>query len=160
MRNLLTALLFVMITQQPCAQKSQVSFGKIDKADLEMKDCPFDPGADAVNLIDWGHMYYRSGKEFLNTVFEKRVRIKILKTAGLSYANVSIPYYDQNNEEQIKKISAYTYNLDEAGNVKVTEVSKSSIYTKRINKHDNPKKKDRVHRAVLEKHIAFNPINI
>ena len=134
MRNLLMALLFVMITQQLCAQKTQVQFGKIDKEELEMMDCPFDPGAVAVTLIDWGHVFYRSGREFLNTVFEKRVRIKILKTAGLSYANVSIPYYDQNNEEQIKKIIAYTYNIDESGKIKRTRVGKNSIYSKRINK--------------------------
>ena len=74
------------------------------------------------------------GVTFLNTVFEARCRVKILKEAGLSYANVTIPYYDENNEEQIKKISAYTYSLDAAGNIKTTEVNKSSIYTKRINK--------------------------
>jgi len=108
--------------------------GRIDQADLEMKDCSFDPGADAVKLIDWGNVFYRRGKDFFNTVFEKRERIKILKEAGLSYANVSIPYFDQNNEEQILDIVAYTYNLDESGKVKKTEVNKSSIYTKRINK--------------------------
>lgn len=103
-----------------------------------MKDCDFDKGADAVTLINWGNVYYDRGTEgvsFLNTVYEKRERIKILKESGLSYANVSIPYYDNNNEERIIKLEAYTYNLDEAGNIKVTEVNKGSIYSKRINKY-------------------------
>ena len=119
------------------AQKGLPGFGKIDKADLEMKDCDFDKGADAVTLIDYGNIFYTRGtwgKTYFNTVFEKRLRIKILKEGGLDYANVKIPFLDGRNEETISKISAYTYNLDEAGNIKVTEVGKSSIYNKRINK--------------------------
>jgi hypothetical protein len=119
------------------AQKDLPSFGKVDKADLEMSDCEFDKGAEALTLIDWGKMYYDRGIpgiSFLNTIYEYRTRVKILKESGLSYANVKIPYYDRNNEEKILKIDAFTYNLDASGKVKTTEVSKSSIYSKRINK--------------------------
>ncbi|MEP7255478.1 MAG: DUF3857 domain-containing protein [Ferruginibacter sp.] len=119
------------------AQKELPAFGKIDKADLEMTDCEFDKGAEALTLINWGKMYYERGipgVSFLNTVYEYRVRIKVLKESGLSYANVNIPYYDHNNEEKIIKIDASTYNLDASGKIKTTDVSKSSIYSKRINK--------------------------
>lgn len=119
------------------AQKGLPAFGKIDKADLEMKDCSFDKGVDAVALIDWGNIYYTRGtlgKTFFNTVFEKRLRIKILKEGGLKYADVKIPFIDGLHEESFNKINAYTYNLDESGNIKTTEVGKSSIYNKRINK--------------------------
>ena len=119
------------------AQKDIPGFGKIDKADLEMKDCDFDKGAIALVLIDWGNLYYDRGipnVSFLNTIYEKRLRVKILKESGLSYANVTIPYYDHNNEEKIVKIDASTYNVDENGKVRITDVTKSSIYTKRINK--------------------------
>lgn len=131
----LLALFFVITLT---AQKGLPALGKIDRADLEMKDCDFDKGAVAITLIDWGNVYYDRGIEgvsFLNTIYEKRERIKILKESGLAYADVSIPYYDNNNEEKILKLDAYTYNLDDAGNIKVTEVSKSSIYSKRINKY-------------------------
>lgn len=63
-----------------------------------------------------------------------RIRVKILKESGLSYANVTIPYYDRNNEEKILKVDAATYNLDASGKMKTTEVNKGSIYSKRINK--------------------------
>ncbi|MGC4103661.1 DUF3857 domain-containing protein [Ferruginibacter sp.] len=135
-------LFFVLLTLQVCihahAQKDIPGFGKIDKADLLMKDCDFDKGAEAMILLDWGNFYYDRGVPgitFLNTIFEKRERIKILKNDGLNYANVAIPYYDNNAEERIVKIDALTYNLDESGNVKVTEVNKSSIYSKRINRY-------------------------
>ncbi len=134
MKLLLSVFLFFVFSVEVSAQKSQPAMGKIDKADLEMKDCDFDKGAEALTLISWGNVYYRRGKELFNTVFEKRVRIKILKTSGLSYANVSIPYFDQDNEEQIRNIEAFTYNLDETGNIKKTEVGKSSIFSKKINK--------------------------
>jgi len=137
MKPLLLLLIFSLSLSLSFAQKDMPAFGKIDKSDLNMKDCDFDKGADAVKLIDWGNLYYDRGVpdvSFLNTIYEKRVRIKILKESGLSYANAAIDYYDNNNEEKILKVDAYTYNLDEAGNVKATEVNKSSIYSKRINK--------------------------
>ena len=144
MRKMIPVVVCFIMSIPAFAQKGQPAFGKVDKADLELTDCDFDKGAEAETLIAWGNIFYRRGKvELFNTVFENRVRVKILKESGLSYANVSIPYFDENNEEQIQKISAYTYNLDGSGNVKVTEVGKSSIYSKRL---------DRQHSAMI---IAF-----
>ena len=119
------------------AQKEMPAFGKIDKEDLEMTDCDFDKGAVACKLIDWGNIYYERGTEgigMFKQITERRIRIKILKDKGLSFANVTVPYYSFNNDRKITKIDANSYNLDETGNVKITEVGKSSIYTKKINK--------------------------
>ena len=44
------------------AQKNQPAFGVVDKADLEMKDCDFDKGAEAIKLIDWESTEYQSGR--------------------------------------------------------------------------------------------------
>jgi Domain of Unknown Function with PDB structure (DUF3857) len=137
MKKNLFLFTLLYFTVAATAQKNLPSPGKIDKADLEMKDCDFDKGAEAVTLIDWGNLYYDRGItdiSYLNTIYERRTRIKILKEGGLTYANAAIPYFDNNNEERILKIDAYTYNLDANGNIKTTEVSKSSIYSKRINK--------------------------
>ncbi len=117
------------------AQKGQPGFGKVDKADLDMKECDFDKGADAVTLIDYGNTYYDRGTvgfSTFKTIYERRTRIKILKEKGLSQADVEIPYYNHNNEERILKLNANTYNLDESGKLKTTEVKKSSIYSKKI----------------------------
>ncbi|MBS1511945.1 MAG: DUF3857 domain-containing protein [Bacteroidetes bacterium] len=138
MKHTITIFLLALLSIAAHAQKNLPAFGKADKADLEMTDCDFDKGAAAERLFDWGNLYYDRGVpgiSFLNTIYEKRERIKILKEGGISYANISIPYYDHNNEEQILKLDACTINLDEAGNIKVTDVSKSSVYTKRINKY-------------------------
>ena len=117
------------------AQKGQPGFGKIDKADLEMKDCDFDKGAPALVLIDYGSTYYDRGTvgySTFKTIFERRTRIKILKEKGISQADVEIPFFNHNNEEKIYKLNANTYNLDENGKIITTEVKKSSIYTKKI----------------------------
>ncbi|HMI78477.1 MAG TPA: DUF3857 domain-containing protein, partial [Ferruginibacter sp.] len=135
--RIILALAMLLFTYPLLAQKGLPPVGKIDKADLEMKDCDFDKGAEALTLIAWGNIYYDRGIQgvsFLNTIYERRIRIKILKESGLSYANVNIPYFDNNNEEKILKIDAVTYNIGDDGKIKTTEVGKSSIYSKRINK--------------------------
>ena len=116
------------------AQKGQPAFGKVDKADLLMTDCDFDKGAAAVVLIDYGYTYYDRGTvgfSLFKTIFERRIRIKILKEKGIAEANVEIPFYSNHNAESIVKLKARTYNLDERGKIKVTEVKKNSIYTKK-----------------------------
>ena len=137
--QLLLFSLCLLFSLNLSAQKEVPSFGKIDKADLEMKDCDFDPGAVAVRLLDVGDMFYdrgTAGITFLKTIYNKRVRIKILKDKGLSYANVEIPFFTNGVDdiEKIRQIDACIYNLDETGNIKVTNVGKSSIYIKKINK--------------------------
>lgn len=128
---------FILVSFAVMAQKEMPAFGKIDKADLEMKDCDFDKGAEAVKLIDWGNTYYEKGNpngDPFKTVFEKRTRIKILKERGLSQANVKIPFYSGNNEEKISRLNAYTYNIDSSGNIDAVPVKKSSVFLRKINK--------------------------
>lgn len=120
------------------AQKGLPRYGQVDKADLEMMDCAFDKGADAMVLIDYGSMYYDRGTvgfSVFKTVYERRTRIKILKEKGIAQANIEISFYTHNNEEKVFKFNANTYNLDESGKVVTSEVKKSSIYTKRIDKN-------------------------
>jgi Domain of Unknown Function with PDB structure (DUF3857) len=136
MKTIYITLFFLLATTLPViAQKGQPGFGKVDKADLEMKDCEFDKGADAVVLIDFGNTYYDRGTvgfSTFKTVYERRRRIKILKEKGLAHADIRLDYYNYNNENRILNIKAVTYNLDAAGNIQTTEVKKSSIYNKKI----------------------------
>lgn len=136
MKTIYLFLFILLLNTLPAtAQKGQPGFGKVDKADLEMKDCEFDKGADAVVLIDYGNIYYDRGTvgySQLKTVFERRMRIKILKEKGISQADVQIGFYTHNNEEKIFKINANTYNLDQTGKIITAEVKKNAIYTKKI----------------------------
>ena len=135
MKPTLSILLFCILCTATSAQKGLPGFGKVDKADLEMTDCDFDKGASAVVLLDYGNIYYDRGTvgfSTFKTVLERRTRIKILKENGISQADIRLQYYTHNNEQQILKLKANTYNMDAAGKVQTTEVKKSSIYSKRI----------------------------
>jgi len=137
MKKSVTAIVLFFYSVIVSAQAKLPSFHKIDKPDLEMTDCDFDKGATAIKLIDYGRVYYDRGTEGITAfkvMYEYRVRIKILKDKGLSYANVEIPFYNYNNDEKITNVDACTYNLDETGKIKITDVGKSSIYTKKMNK--------------------------
>lgn len=52
MKSKLLLLAILATTLTATAQKETPAFGKIDKADLEMKDCDFDKNAEAVLLFD------------------------------------------------------------------------------------------------------------
>ncbi|MEP7371817.1 MAG: DUF3857 domain-containing protein [Chitinophagaceae bacterium] len=136
----LASLLFISISLM--AQKNKKgddnipAFGKVEKADLEMKECDFDPKAEAVVLLDDGQLDYlaQSGLEF-----KRRVRIKILSDKGLGWADVHLRYWSERNAQDITNIEAQTYNLDPAGNIVVTKVEKKLIYEKKINKKQTEK---------------------
>lgn len=137
MKTIYISLFFLLATVTPlAAQKGLPETGEIEKTDLLMTDCEFDKGAEAVKLIDWASVYF-NGTTFhpalFSTVYERRVRIKILKEKGLHKGNVVIPYISYDDYEKISKLDAYTYNIDESGNIKTTKVDKASIYKKKIN---------------------------
>jgi hypothetical protein len=132
-RNLaLLSLLFAALAT--FAQKNKKdnndipSFGKIEKADLEMKECDFDDKAEAMVLLEDGALEYLPGT---GLEFKKRVRIKILNDKGLDWANVHLKYA---NSTDIGNIEAQTYNLDPAGNIVVTKLEKKLVYEKKLNK--------------------------
>lgn len=120
------------------AQNDIPAFGKVDKADLEMKQCPFDAAAEAMVLFDVAEVYcflnLNSLTSRLSSQLERHVRIKILNNKGLDFANIHIPFIAENNTEGIKNLSAETINLDATGNIIVTKVDKSSFFTKKMNK--------------------------
>ncbi|MDO9375348.1 MAG: DUF3857 domain-containing protein [Ferruginibacter sp.] len=115
------------------AQKDVPEFGKIDKADLEMKQCSFDDAAEAVVLFDVAEVFCNFNST-LTTEFSRHVRIKILNDKGFNEANIKLRYYSLNNIEDITNISAHTINTDAAGNLVYTKVEKSLIYRKKFNK--------------------------
>ena len=137
MRKIIACLLFSMISCTLLAQKDIPSFGKVDKADLEMSDCPFDKSAEAMVLFDVAEVYCYLDLNSPNPVtsqLERHVRIKILNSKGLDYANIHIPFINERNIEDIKNLSAETINLDASGNIITSKIDKKLVYTKKLNK--------------------------
>jgi len=107
-------------------------FGKVEKSELELKQCDFDEKAEALILFDDGQLDYVPGAGF---EMKKIIRIKILSDKGLEWANVHLPYsIVKDEEEDISGLEAQTYNLDNTGNIVVSKVEKKLIYEKKINK--------------------------
>jgi hypothetical protein len=115
------------------AQDKLPSFGTIDKADLEMKDCDFDLGAEAVVLLDVGEAQYAYIFD-IGWVLEAqfRVRLKILKESALRFANVQIEFFNEESTEDLSDLTGITYNLDDAGNIIETKMEKKEKYKRTI----------------------------
>src|SRR5436190_10579751 len=138
MKSVLLCCTLAVFTLTAHAQKEIPGYGKIDKTELEMKDCEFDKAAEAVVLFDVGEVYcdlnLSSAYNPLTTQFERHVRIKILNQKGTDFANIHIRYINTGGVEDIKNISAQTINTDASGNAVITKVDKDAIYRKKINK--------------------------
>jgi hypothetical protein len=137
MNRKLTLLAFLIMPVSLLAQKGSdiPAFGKVEKADLEMKECDFDAKAEAVVLFDVGELYCNLESVNGDMTLERHVRIKILKDKGKDQADIHLPYEYYRNTEQIRNLSAQTYNLDGAGNIINTKVEKELIYDKTIDKY-------------------------
>lgn len=133
MRLILAAAIVLPACVFSQTDKKLLSFGKVDKADLELSNCQFDNDAEAMVLADYGQWYLDLRGENFYQEFTRHVRIKILKDKGKDQANIKIPYYSFRNDESVYDIAANTYNLDAGGNIVVTKLDKKLIYDKKVN---------------------------
>ncbi len=116
---------------QSKSNKDVITFGKVDKADLQLTTCDFDKDAEAMVLSDVGTYYLDFRGEQVYQEFQRHVRIKILKEKGLDRADIKIRYLHGTNSENITSLSANTFNLDEQGNIVVTKLDKKLVYDKK-----------------------------
>lgn len=121
-------------------QSSVREFGKIDKAEIELKQYSHDKEAEALVLFDIGKSYFVQSENQFEVVYERTTRLKILSEAGVKYAEVSIPfYYEGNIFEKVIDIEANAYN-HENGLTYKTALSSSAIFTEKLNNRWNVRK--------------------
>jgi hypothetical protein len=105
-------------------------FGKIDMADMQLKECPFDKSANAMNLIKTEKVTFSvdayTGDP--KTVTEYRVRIKIFDESGFSNASISIPYIGNSRVTKINDIEGVIFNVDESGNIITQKLEKDQVF--------------------------------
>src|SRR5580658_8645017 len=72
------------------AQEKLPDFGNISLAELTMKDCPFEKGAGAMNLIKTATIGFDLGiySHAPIVTTEYRVRIKLFRKSGFEAANI------------------------------------------------------------------------
>lgn len=124
MKKSLTTLLTLLII--PLASFAQDNFseeyGKVTQYEISMTEYDQDPEAEALVIYDLGTNYFygHDSRGFLLRM-EVRNKTKVLKQAGISYANIEIPYYvEGNNFEQILDLQATVHNLDNGKYTKST----------------------------------------
>ena len=88
------------------------SFGSFSAEDIRLKQCSFDPEAEAIILFDKAVVNHDDNYQMIT---ERRIRIKILNEKGIDRANIVIPFYHKDDFEFLSKIQAYTFNTDAAG---------------------------------------------
>lgn len=101
-------------------------YGKIDTADLEMKDCDFEKGANAEILFDKAVVE--------NGMMQRHVRVKILNSAGLGRASIRIRYLSYLGITDILSLKGETINLVN-NKIEITPIDSKSIYRQKIDKY-------------------------
>ena len=103
-------------------------FGKVEIAELQMRECSFFPEASSVNLLKYKEVevfLYPNGNTEVVTL--TRYRTKIFNRNGYKKATITIPYY-ADNALKIKNIRAASYNLGDNGQVEMTPVKYEDIF--------------------------------
>ncbi|MFD1257483.1 DUF3857 domain-containing protein [Mucilaginibacter terrae] len=133
MKKIFTTILLFIGALTLHAQKFTTegqAFGKIDKADLELKECEFEKDAAAMVLFNKGELYYDDN---LNIVIQHHKRVKIFNESGKKQADVRIEYYGGNRFEYITGLQGQIYNLAD-GKVEAVKLDKKQIFTENVDK--------------------------
>lgn len=133
MRKQLLLLLLSAACLCSFAQKKLSKFGRASEAEMAMKDCDFDPGADIVCLFEESTVQYNLNgpRPMLETYIRKR--FKVLKPAGAESANVKLSYYSKDNYSNISGIEGYVYNTGPDGKIVSTKMKSSETFRKKVN---------------------------
>lgn len=144
MKKLLTSYLafFVLTTvvfaQQPLLEviTPSLKFGKPSTKELSMTSYAPDTTAAAIVLCKTSSVDYEMASNEFQLVYYYEIKIKVLKSEGTSYANISIPYYNDdqnpNSRENVSQIDAFAYNM-EGGKMVQTKMKNDLIFKERIN---------------------------
>lgn len=106
--------------------------GKFAVSDFEVnyKECPFDKEATAVVFIDEAISRYNDD---YNLITYHHVKLKILKDKGIDYGNITIPFYSDDDFENISAVDGIVYNY--GGAVSSKKLDQKSVYSQKVNKY-------------------------
>ena len=139
MRSVIVILLLSFISfSYVFAQTHGFPFGQFSYRELEMKTYAPDTAATAVVLDEFGEAHIDDIKFVL--VFRYHAKIKILKQAGIAYADFSIPMYKgDKSKEFVVSVNATTFNM-ENGSVRETKFDPQNLFTENKSKYYDIKK--------------------
>ena len=135
MKRLLILMCFISCIQLTVAQNYVHEFGKYSGEEFDLQRYAKDPSAEAVVLYDIGKSYFTPTDNGFVLMFERRMKIKIFNKAGLKWAQISIPYYEENDKyEEISELKGNTYNL-ENGEIRVSALDPKKAYKEKNSKN-------------------------
>lgn len=140
-------LLFIMLSsygysQSDLKENYSQEKGVVTQYEMSVTEYGKDKEAEAFVIYDFGEYFFQGdiqrGTFMLNMEIKKK--IKILKQAGVKYANFEIPYYQGGNDwESVENIEGMTYNFDN-GKLTKTELTSKNIFEEKINNNIRIKK--------------------
>lgn len=133
-------ILILLISLLTKGQNFSKEFEKIGKDEIELKQYSLDKNAESIVLFDIAKSYFIQTESSFEVVFERTTRIKILSEAGIKWAVVEIPFYQEGGiYEKVYDIKAYTYNYED-GRIIKTPLDISNTFNEKINNYWNVKK--------------------
>ena len=130
----LSFLLFCIHNFTP-AQNFAYEYGKIGTKEMFFTKYLKDSSAEAVVIFDTGNTNFERIENSFDVVSERTTRIKIFSEAGIRWAKVEVPYYQEGNiYEQIEDLEACTYNVDN-GRLTRTYLNKADCKDEKINEN-------------------------
>ncbi len=142
MKNLFISLLLLCMTSSLCAQQTilvpSLKYGKPTNEELTMTTYAPDTSAVAVVLYKTCDVRYEYMSNGFRLNYEHEVKIKVLKSEGTTYADVSIPYYEPESGNGTMKVvviglDASAYNM-EGGKMVREKMKKEFVFKERLSK--------------------------
>ncbi|MCC3158832.1 DUF3857 domain-containing protein [Hymenobacter sp. 15J16-1T3B] len=111
-----------------------IKFGKIDSKDFDKAAFAGDSAANAVILCDYGRSRFDMGSQggFV-LVFDRVIRIKILKKAGYEWGDGAVMLYHKGADtEKLSNLRGFTYNLGANGEITKDKLETSAVFTEQV----------------------------
>lgn len=133
----LAVLLSVLLHSAWAQDKANVKFGDVSEKHFINKIYSIDSNANAVVIADIGSSRIEGNtKGWFSLVYKHFKRVHILNKNGYDIANVSISLYsDGDDEEELDKLRAVTYNLENGKVVETKLDVKSNVFKDKISKN-------------------------
>lgn len=139
MKLLLSILtgLFFSVSLPAQTTHNKIKFGDVTAKDFAQTIYPIDSSASAVIISDIGSSKIEgNSKGWFSLVFKRHKRIHILNKNGYDIANVSVPLYSRDDdEEKLDKVRAVTYNLENGKVVETKLDVKTGVFKEKLDKN-------------------------
>ena len=132
MKNTVLFGLLLFSFSQLQGQEFIHEFGKYSGEEFSPKSFEKYKSSEAVVIYDIGKSYFVNTNNGFRLYFERHTKIKILSKAGIENAKIEIPYYVDNEFEDVEEVEGNTYNF-ENGDLKISSLNKKNIFDEKVN---------------------------